>query len=71
MQDRIETRNSGINYLAFGSLISGWGILLLLQEAGIVDRNLSTWPFAFTAFGALLVTAGIIRLNRSRRIEIE
>ena len=71
MENKTETRNSGINHLAFGSLISGWGILLLLQEAGIVDSNLSTWPFAFTVFGALLVAAGVIRLNRSRPVGIE
>ena len=69
MENKTETRNSGINHLTFGSLISGWGILLVLQQAGIIDGNLSTWPFAFTAFGAL-VAAGIIKLNRSRRVEV-
>jgi len=71
MENKTETRNSGINHLAFGSLISGWGILLVLQQVGIIDSNLSTWPFAFTAFGALLVAAGIIKLNRSRRVGVE
>ena len=71
MENKTETRNSGINHLAFGSLISRWGLLLVLQQAGIIDSNLSTWPFAFTAFGTLLVVSGIIKLNRSRHAEIE
>jgi hypothetical protein len=71
MENKAETRNSGINRLAFGSLISGWGILLVLQQAGIIDGNLSTWPFAFTAFGTLLIVLGIIKLNRSKHAEIE
>jgi len=71
MENKTETRNSGTNRLAFGSLISGWGFLLVLEQVGVVDGNLSTWPFAFTAFGALLVVSGIIKLNRSRHAEIE
>lgn len=71
MEDKIKTRNSGINHLAFGSIIFVWGILLLLQQVGIIEKNVSTWPFAFTAFGALLVVAGVIKLNRSRNVGIE
>lgn len=70
MQDRIETKNSGINHLAFGSIIFVWGILLLLQQVGIIEKNVSTWPFAFTTFGALLVVSGAIKLNRSRHVGI-
>jgi hypothetical protein len=69
MQDKIETRNSGINHLAFGSIIFGWGILLLLKEVGIIASNMSTWPFVFTAFGALLVVSGVIKLNRIRTMK--
>lgn len=71
MQDRMETRNSGINHLAFGSIIFGWGILLLLKQVGIIDSNVSTWPFAFAAFGALLLVSGVIKLNRSRNMKLE
>jgi hypothetical protein len=71
MEDKTETRNSGINHLAFGSLISGWGILLLLQQVGIIGANVNTSPFAFTAFGVLLIATGIIKLKESRRLAIE
>ena len=71
MQDKIETRNSGINYLAFGSIIFGWGILLMLKQVGIIANSVSTWPFAFAAFGALLVISGVIKLNRSRGMKLE
>ena len=67
MENKTETRNSGINHLAFGSLISGWGMLLLLQQIGIIDKNLS----AFTTFDAILVITGVIKLNGSRHVEIE
>ena len=67
MEEKTRTRNSGINHLAFGSIILVWGILLVLKQIGIIEESMSTWPFAFTAFGALLVAAGIIKLDRSRR----
>jgi len=71
MQDKMETRNSGINHLAFGSIILGWGILLLLEQVGIIDSNMSTWPFVFTTFGGLLIVFGAIKLNRSRNMKLE
>jgi hypothetical protein len=70
MEDKIETRNSGINHLASGSIIFVWGILLLLQQVGTIDRNANTWPFPFAAFDALLVVTGIIKLCRSRDMEM-
>jgi hypothetical protein len=69
MEDKIRTRNSGINHLAFGSIIFVWGILLVLKQIGIIEENVSTLPFAFTAFGALFVAVGIIKLNTSRHEE--
>ena len=69
MEEKTRTRNSGINHLAFGSIIFGWGILLILKQLGIVAESASTWPFAFTAFGALLVAAGVIKLAISRNEE--
>jgi hypothetical protein len=71
MENKIVTRNSGINYLAFELTIFAWGILLPLKQVGIIDNSISTWPFAFTAFIGLLIVAGIIRLNRSKHMEIE
>ena len=66
MEEKTRTRNSGVNHLAFGSIILVWGILLVLKEVGIIEESVSTWPFAFTAFGVVLVAAGVIKLNRSR-----
>jgi hypothetical protein len=71
MQDRIETRNSGINYLAFGSIIFGWGMLLVLKQVGVIANSVNTWPFAFAAFGALLVVSSVVKLNRLRNMKLE
>jgi hypothetical protein len=69
MEDKLKTRKSGINNLAFGSIIFTWGVLLLLKQVGVIERSVSTWPFAFTAFGALFVVSGVIKLSRSRHVE--
>jgi hypothetical protein len=71
MEDKTETRKSGINHLAFGSIIFTWGFLLLLKQVGIIDQNVSTLPFVITAFGAMLVAAGVIKLSRSGHAEID
>jgi hypothetical protein len=57
-------RKHAINQLAIGSVILLWGILLSLKQVGIVEKTMSTWPFALTAFGMLLVIGGIYRLSR-------
>jgi len=73
MEDEVRTRKSGINQLALGSIVFVWGILLVLKQVGII--TVSTLPFAFTAFGALFVISGAVKLsrsrNRERRIETE
>jgi len=38
-----------------------WGSLLTLKAVGKIDGNVSTWTFAFTAFGILLVFGGVYR----------
>jgi hypothetical protein len=67
MEDKIKERKSGINQLSFGSIVFVWGILLMLRQVGII--TVSTLPFAFTAFGALLVISGAVKLSRSRNGE--
>jgi len=67
MEEKIKTRKSGINQLAFGSIVFVWGILLVLRQVGII--SVSTLPFVFTAFGALLVVSGAVKLSRSRHTE--
>ncbi len=63
MEDNIKERKSGINHLAFGSIVFVWGILLVLRQIGIF--TVSTLPFAFTAFGALFVISGVVKLRGS------
>jgi hypothetical protein len=63
-----KLRSRAIDQLAIGSVILLWGILLTLKQVGIIDKNVSTWPIALTAFGILLVAGGIHRLSRSRNL---
>jgi hypothetical protein len=65
---RTKLRNRAIDQLAFGSLILLWGSLLVLKEAGIIQKNVSTWPFPLAVFGILLIASGIHRLSRPRRL---
>ena len=51
-----------INRLAIGAIIILWGSLLALKQVGIIEKDVSTWPFAFVAFSILLVFGGIYRL---------
>ena len=55
-------RLRAVNQLAIGSIIVLWGSLLVLKQVGIMEKNISTWPFAFVAFGILLVVGGVYRL---------
>jgi len=61
-----KLRRRAINQLAFGFIILLWGILLILKQAGIIEKNVSTWPFPLAAFGILLMISGIYRLSKSQ-----
>jgi len=61
-----KTRKRAIDQLAYGSIILLWGSLLALKQVGIIQENISTWPFPLTAFGILLVAASIYKLSRPR-----
>jgi hypothetical protein len=61
-------KRRAIDQLAIGSIILLWGSLLTLKQVGIMEKSVSTWPFALTAFGILLVIGGIYRLSRSRHL---
>jgi hypothetical protein len=52
-----------VDQFAIGAIIFMWGSLLMLKQVGILDKNLSTWPFVFIAFGSLLVAGSIYRLK--------
>jgi len=53
---------TAINRLGIGSILLSWGSLLILKQVGIIEKNVSTWPFALTALGILLVFGGIYRI---------
>jgi hypothetical protein len=59
-------RRRAIDQLAIGSIILLWGSLLTLKQAGIIDKNVSTWPFPLAAFGMLLMIGAIYKLSISR-----
>lgn len=61
MDKRYKRR--AINQLAVGFIIVLWGGLLMLKQVGVMEKDVSTWPFAFVAFGVLLVIGGIYRLR--------
>jgi len=52
-----------VDQMAIGSIILLWGSLLMLKQAGIIDKSLSTWPFVLVAFGILLIAGSIYRLH--------
>jgi hypothetical protein len=56
-------RRRAIDQMAFGFIILLWGGLLALKQVGIIPEDVSTWPFALTAFGVLLVAGGIYKLS--------
>jgi len=56
-----------VNRLAVGSIIILWGSLLALKQVGVIEKDVSTWPFAFVAFGILLVFGGIYRLSARQK----
>jgi hypothetical protein len=61
-----KLRKSAVNQLAIGSVILLWGCLLILKQIGLIEKNVSTWPFPLAAFGALLVVSGVYRLSKFR-----
>jgi phosphoglycerol transferase MdoB-like AlkP superfamily enzyme len=63
-----KMRKRAIDQLAYGSIILLWGSLLALKQVGIIQKNISTWPFPLTAFGILLVAASIYKLSKPRRM---
>lgn len=56
-------RRRAFDQLAIGSIILLWSSLLTLKQVGLIDKNISTWPFALEAFGILLIIGGIYRLS--------
>jgi hypothetical protein len=66
-----KLRRGAIDQLGIGSTVLLWGSLLALKQVGIIDKNVSTWPFPLTLFGVLLVAGGIYRVYRSRCLSVK
>lgn len=45
-----KQRRRAIDQLAIGAIILLWGVLLALKQVGLIERSVSTWPFALAAF---------------------
>jgi hypothetical protein len=56
-----------INRVSIGSILILWGSLLALRQFGIIEKDVSTLPFAFVAFGILLIFGGIYRLTAQEK----
>jgi hypothetical protein len=56
---------------AIGAIVFMWGSLLMLKQVGLLDKNLSSWPFVFIAFGGLLIVGSIHRLVSRNQNTIE
>lgn len=57
-------RGGTIVGLAIGLIILFWGTILLLQQADIVSKDLSIWPFAVIIFGILMIVGAMYGLRR-------
>ena len=52
--------------LAIGAIILLWGAIMLLQQPGIglIDQDMSPWPFAVIIFGVLILIGALYGLSR-------
>jgi len=57
-----------INRLGIGSILFGWGTLLVLKEFGFLAKDISTFPYLLVTFGLLLVFGGLYRLHVRQRM---
>jgi uncharacterized membrane protein YvbJ len=52
--------------IAIGAIILLAGIIVLMQQAGLISNNVSVWPFAIIIFGILIVIGALYGLSRRR-----
>lgn len=57
-------RGGTIVGLAIGMIIVLAGLLLFLQQAGIVKEAVNVWPFAVIIFGILIVVGALYGMRR-------
>lgn len=59
-------RGGAIVGISIGAIILLAGIIVLLQQAGIISSSVTVWPFALMIFGILIVIAALYGLSRRR-----
>jgi len=52
--------------IAIGVIILLAGVIVLMQEAGLISSSVSVWPFAIIIFGILIVIGALYGLSRRR-----
>jgi len=52
--------------IAIGVIILLAGVIVLLQQAGLISTSISVWPFAIIIFGILIVIGALYGLSRRR-----
>jgi len=62
-EDKHRRTLRAIDRLAIGLFIFLWGAFLLSQQAGMVQENVSIWPYALIYFGILIAVGGVLRLS--------
>lgn len=50
--------------LAFGFLIVLWGLIIMLQQTGVISSKVDVWPFAIILFGVLIIVGAIYGMRR-------
>lgn len=57
-------RGGAIVGLAIGAIVVLWGLIMILQQAGVVASNVQVWPIAIIIFGILIVVGALYGLSR-------
>jgi hypothetical protein len=59
-------RGGAIVGIAIGAIIVLWGLIAILQQAGVVASNVDVWPIAVIIFGILIVVGALYGLSRRK-----
>ena len=57
-------RGGAIVGIAIGTIIVLGGLIWLLQQAGVISRNVEVWPFALMIFGILILIGAFYGMRR-------
>jgi hypothetical protein len=50
--------------VAIGAIILLWGLILIMQQTGLVSKTVEFWPIALIVFGVLILIGAIYGLRR-------